>query len=48
MIAINPSDLDAVISFAMQCVVAGLVVSAVPSLVGMLLGFVYRTIEGRR
>lgn len=47
MIAINPADLEAVVRLGLSCVVYGLMFTGVPLLVGMLIGAVYRTIEGR-
>lgn len=47
MIAINPSDLDAIVGLGLRCVVYGLMFSGIPLLVGMLIGAVYRSIEGR-
>lgn len=47
MTSINPADLDAIVALGLRCVVYGLMFSGIPLLVGMLIGAVYRTIEGR-
>ena len=41
---VNPSDFESVVRLAVQFVLTGLLVSAIPILVGMSIGIVYKVL----